>query len=63
MALTFQRCQCRQHVLHQHSYLEIDDGYFQVHDMTGGHCVGTIKAAGPVDANAKVNIDLAKHVV
>ncbi len=32
--------------------------------MTCGHCVGTItKAVKAVDANAQVNIDLAKHLV
>ena len=37
---------------------------FQVSDMTCGHCVGTLtKAVRSADANAKVNIDLAKHVV
>lgn len=37
---------------------------FQVNDMTCGHCVGTItKAVKAVDANAQVNIDLAKHLV
>lgn len=37
---------------------------FQVNDMTCGHCVGTItKALKAVDANASVNIDLAKHLV
>ena len=37
---------------------------FQVNDMTCGHCVGTItKAVKAVDANARVNIDLAEHLV
>ena len=37
---------------------------FQVDDMTCGHCVGAItKAVKAVDANAQVNIDLARHLV
>lgn len=37
---------------------------FEVNDMTCGHCVGTItKAVKAIDANAQVNIDLAKHRV
>jgi copper chaperone len=37
---------------------------FQVNDMTCGHCVGTItKAVKAVDGNARVNVDLSKHVV
>lgn len=37
---------------------------FEVNDMTCGHCVSTVtKAVKGVDANAKVEIDLAKHLV
>lgn len=37
---------------------------FQVDDMTCGHCVSTItKALRAADKDAKVEIDLAKHLV
>jgi len=37
---------------------------FRVDDMTCGHCVSTIsKAVHAVDAGAKVEIDLAQHLV
>jgi copper chaperone len=37
---------------------------FEVKDMTCGHCVSTItKAVNAVDADAKVQIDLATHRV
>ncbi|WP_019142960.1 heavy-metal-associated domain-containing protein [Noviherbaspirillum massiliense] len=37
---------------------------FQVEDMTCGHCVSTItKAIKGADANASVEVDLAKHLV
>ena len=37
---------------------------FQVQDMTCGHCVATItKAVQGVDAGARVETDLATHVV
>lgn len=37
---------------------------FEVQDMTCGHCVSTItKALKAVDANARVQIDLAAHRV
>jgi copper chaperone len=37
---------------------------FEVNDMTCGHCVSTItKALKSTDKDAKVTIDLAKHLV
>jgi copper chaperone len=37
---------------------------FRVDDMTCGHCVSTItKAVRAVDAGAKVEVDLAQHLV
>ena len=37
---------------------------FQVNDMTCGHCASTItKAVKATDKDAKVTIDLAKHLV
>ncbi len=37
---------------------------FQVDDMTCGHCASTItKALKAADRDAKVNIDLARHLV
>lgn len=37
---------------------------FQVNDMTCGHCVSTItKAVQALDKDAKVQVDLAKHLV
>ena len=37
---------------------------FEVKDMTCGHCVSTItKAVKGVDADAKVQVDLASHLV
>lgn len=37
---------------------------FEVNDMTCGHCVSTItKALKGADKDAKVTIDLAKHLV
>lgn len=37
---------------------------FEVNDMTCGHCVGTItKALQGADKDAKVTIDLARHLV
>ncbi|WP_338139996.1 heavy-metal-associated domain-containing protein [Roseateles puraquae] len=37
---------------------------FQVADMTCGHCVSAItKAVQAVDANARVEVDLAQHAV
>jgi copper chaperone len=37
---------------------------FEVNDMTCGHCVSSItKAVRTVDAGAKVDIDLARHLV
>jgi copper chaperone len=37
---------------------------FEVNDMTCGHCVSTItKALKSTDRDAKVTIDLAKHLV
>ncbi|MFY9509437.1 MAG: heavy-metal-associated domain-containing protein [Rubrivivax sp.] len=37
---------------------------FEVNDMTCGHCVSTIaKALQGVDKDARVTIDLAKHLV
>ena len=37
---------------------------FQVNDMTCGHCASTItKAVHALDAHAKVEIDLAEHLV
>jgi copper chaperone len=37
---------------------------FEVNDMTCGHCVSTItKALKTADRDAKVTIDLAKHLV
>lgn len=37
---------------------------FEVNDMTCGHCVSTItKALKSADRDAKVTIDLAKHLV
>lgn len=37
---------------------------FQVNDMTCGHCVSTItKALKAADKDAKVQIDLATHLV
>lgn len=37
---------------------------FEVNDMTCGHCVSSItKAVKAVDAGAKVDIDLARHLV
>jgi copper chaperone len=37
---------------------------FEVKDMTCGHCVSSItKAVKRVDANAQVDIDLARHLV
>jgi len=38
--------------------------YFQVNDMTCGHCVATVeKAVKSVDGAAKVDIDLGTHAV
>jgi copper chaperone len=37
---------------------------FQVDDMTCGHCVGTItRAVQALDANARLDIDLPRHLV
>lgn len=37
---------------------------FEVNDMTCGHCAGTItKAVNAVDGQAKVAIDLNRHLV
>lgn len=37
---------------------------FEINDMTCGHCASTItKALKSADTNAKVTIDLAKHLV
>lgn len=37
---------------------------FRVDDMTCGHCVGTItKALKGVDQHARVEVDLARHLV
>ncbi len=37
---------------------------FEVNDMTCGHCAGTItKAIHAANQNAKVSIDLARHLV
>lgn len=37
---------------------------FQVNDMTCGHCASTItKSVKAADPNAKVTIDLGKHLV
>ncbi len=37
---------------------------FEVNDMTCGHCVGAInKALKAVDGEAKVDIDLGRHLV
>ncbi|MEW6703655.1 MAG: heavy-metal-associated domain-containing protein [Pseudomonadota bacterium] len=37
---------------------------FEVNDMTCGHCVSTItKAVKAADQDAKVEIDLGKHLV
>jgi copper chaperone len=37
---------------------------FEVNDMTCGHCVGAIeKSIKAVDSEAKVDIDLARHLV
>lgn len=37
---------------------------YKVDDMTCGHCVGVIKKAiGAADAGAKVQVDLAQHLV
>ena len=37
---------------------------FEVNDMTCGHCVSSItKAVRAADKNAKVEIDLARHLV
>lgn len=37
---------------------------FEVKDMTCGHCVGAItRAIGAIDAQARVDIDLAQHRV
>ena len=37
---------------------------FRVDDMTCGHCASTItKAVRAVDAGAKVEVDLARHLV
>ena len=37
---------------------------FEVHDMTCGHCAGTItKAIHAADQNAEVSIDLSRHLV
>jgi copper chaperone len=37
---------------------------FEVHDMTCGHCVSTItKALKAADPDARVTIDLARHLV
>jgi copper chaperone len=37
---------------------------FQVNDMTCGHCASTItKSVKATDPNAKVTIDLGKHLV
>ncbi|MFT3858596.1 MAG: heavy-metal-associated domain-containing protein [Aquabacterium sp.] len=37
---------------------------YQVHDMTCGHCVGTItKAVQALDGGAKVEADLNRHMI
>lgn len=37
---------------------------FEVNDMTCGHCAGTItKAVNAVDGQAKIAIDISRHLV